>query len=233
MKDLFNYFKVFGMMFPTLVLLPMVSNASGADSEQTRVIDLPEPRSDGDVSVEEALLKRRSDRDYADRPLKLAEISQLLWAAQGVTNRMGFRTAPSAGALYPLEVYVVAGKVDGLAAGVYKYRPLRHRLITIAAGDRRVDLAGAALGQSSIKNSPASIVFSAVYERVTRKYRDRGIRYVHMEAGHAAQNIYLQAIPLDIGTVVIGAFYDEKVKEVLGLPDNEEPLYIMPTGKRS
>lgn len=233
MKDLFNYCTMFGVVIPTLVLLPMVSNVSGADSEQGRLIDLPEPKSDGDVSVEEALLKRRSDRDYADTSLKLAEISQLLWAAQGVTNRMGFRTAPSAGALYPLEVYLVAGKVEELAAGVYKYQPLSHRLVRVAAGDRRADLAAAALGQSCIKNSPASIVFSAVYERVTRKYRDRGIRYVHMEAGHAAQNVYLQAVPLDIGTVVIGAFYDEKVQKVLGLPNDEEPLYIIPVGKRS
>jgi len=224
---------VLGMMIPTLALVSMVSGSSSADVKSDETIKLPEPRSSSPVSIEEALTRRRSEREYADASLKLVEVAQLLWAAQGITNRMGFRTAPSAGALYPLEVYLVVGKVEGLGAGVYKYQPLKHCLLTVAAGDRRVDLAAAGLGQSCIKNSPAAIVFAAVCERVTRKYRDRGIRYAHMEAGHAAQNVYLQAVSLDIGTVVIGAFYDEKVQRVLGLLKDEEPLYIMPVGKRS
>jgi SagB-type dehydrogenase family enzyme len=224
---------VLGMMIPTLVLIPMVSGSTGADVKSDEMIKLPEPRSSSPVSIEEALARRRSQREYADEPLRLLEIAQLLWAAQGMTDRQGFRTAPSAGALYPLEVYAVAGKVEGLAAGVYKYQPQHHRMVMVAVGDRRVDLAAAALGQSYIRNSPASIVFSAAYERVTRKYRDRGIRYAHMEAGHAAQNVCLQAVSLDIGTVVIGAFHEEKVQKALGLPKYEEPLYILPIGKRS
>jgi SagB-type dehydrogenase family enzyme len=233
MRGLITCSAAFGVMLPTLVLIPMVSSSPGAESAANQVVSLPDPKLDGDVSVEEAIHRRRSERGYTAAALTLPELAQLLWAAQGLNHRMGYRTAPSAGALYPLELYVVAGKVDGLAAGVYRYQPVRHRLVQIAAGDPRSDLATAALGQSCVKNSPASIVFSAVFERTTKKYRERGIRYVHMEAGHAAQNVYLQAVSLNLGTVVIGAFYDDRVRKVVGLADNEEPLIIMPVGKRS
>ena len=226
------FYTLFGMVLPSLVLMPMVSNVSGAGGEGGEVISLPEPQTDSSVSIEGALKQRRSERDYSDDAIKLTDLSQLLWAAQGITHRRGYRTAPSAGALYPLEAYVVAGKVEGLAAGVYKYQPQRHRLLQVASGDRRGDLAAAALGQSFIKRGPASIVFAAVYERTTRKYRERGIRYVHMEVGHAAQNVHLQAVSLNLGTVVIGAFYDEKVHKIVGSPDDEAPLIIMPVGKR-
>ena len=194
-------------------------------------IRLPEPVQDSDTSIEEALRKRRSIRSYNDEPITLSEISQLLWAAQGITSQKGLRTAPSAGALYPLEMYVVAGNVTDLPNGVYHYRPYRHELVRIIDGDKRNELCKAALGQTSVRNASAVIVMSAAYERTTVKYGHRGIQYVHMESGHAAQNIFLQAVPLNLGAVVIGAFYDDAVKKVLKMSESEEPLYIMPVGR--
>lgn len=197
----------------------------------TEIIKLPKPNYEGKVSVEEALLKRRSIREYKDEPLTLEEISQLLWAAQGVTSSEGLRTAPSAGALYPIEVYFVAGKVEGLSAGVYKYKPEEHELLKIVDGDKRNELCDAALGQAWVREAPAVIVISALFERTTEKYGQRGERYVYMEAGHVAQNISLQATALNLGTVTVGAFDDEQVKKVLEIPAKEEPLYLMPVGK--
>ena len=196
------------------------------------IIKLPEPNYRGSMSVEEALLKRRSVRDFKDKPVTLSEISQLIWAAQGSTDRRGFRTAPSAGALYPLELYVLAGNVTDLPAGIYKYRCKSHELLSIAKGDRRIDLGNAALGQSSVRRAAAVMALSGVYERMTTKYGDRGIRYVHMEAGHAAQNVYLQAVSLGLSTVVIGAFRDEEVKSLLKMTIGEKLVYIMPVGMR-
>ena len=194
-------------------------------------IRLREPKYDSNTSVEQALLKRRSVRVYKDEPLALTEVLQLLWAAQGITDPRGFRTAPSAGALYPLELYVVAGNVNDLPDGIYKYKPHKHELAMVVEGDKRTELCNAALDQPSIKDAAALIVFSAVYERTTGKYGERGIRYVHMEVGHAAQNIYLQAVSLNLGLVVIGAFDDEEVKKIMNMEDKEQPLYIIPVGK--
>lgn len=195
------------------------------------IIKLSKPKYDSKTSVEKTLLERRSIREYKDTPLTIEEVSQLLWSAQGITTPQGFRTAPSAGALYPLELYIVVGKVTNLSAGIYKYKPHSHELMLITKGDKRTELCNAALGQSCIKDGAINIVFSAVYERVTKRYGERGIRYVHMEVGHSAQNVSLQAISLNLGTVVIGAFYDDKVKKVMNMPDEEEPLYIMPVGR--
>lgn len=195
-------------------------------------IKLPEPKYESKTSVELALLERRSVRNFKNSPLTLPEISQLLWAAQGVTHPNGFRTAPSAGALYPLEVYLVAGNVKDLLPGTYRYLPHEHALTMTAEGDKRSDLCNAALGQTSIKQAPAVIVFSAVYERTTRKYAERGIRYVHMEVGHAGQNVSLQAASLNLGTVVIGAFQDDEVRKLLRMAEKEQPLYIMPVGRK-
>lgn len=193
-------------------------------------IKLPPPVYDGKVSLERALKERRSIRQYANNPLTLSDLSQLLWAAQGVSGTGGGRTAPSAGALYPIEVYVVVGNVSDLPGGIYQYEPQNHVLFKRADGDKRIELSRAVL-QSSIQNAPAILVFSGVYERTTAKYGGRGIRYVHMEAGHASQNVYLQAVALHLGTVVIGAFQDDDVRAVLALPENEQPLSIMPIGK--
>ncbi|MBI5100055.1 MAG: SagB/ThcOx family dehydrogenase [Nitrospirae bacterium] len=198
---------------------------------KSETIKLPEPKYDSDISIEKALLKRRSVRSFKDSPLTLAEVSQLLWAAQGITSPGGLRTAPSAGALYPLEIYIVAGNVDALPDGVYNYRPYKHELVRVVTGDKRIELCDAALGQTSVRNAAAVIVFSAVYKRTTMKYGDRGIQYVHIETGHAAQNVFLQSVPLELGTVVIGAFYDDAVRKILQMSDSEQPLYIMPVGR--
>jgi SagB-type dehydrogenase family enzyme len=195
-------------------------------------IELPEPLFDGDVSVEEALLARRSTREYSGEPLTLQEVSQLLWVAQGITDPRGFRTAPSAGALYPLEVYVVVGDIEYLAEGVYKYKPHGHELMKVLDGDRRTELAKAALDQTWIEEAAIDVVITAVYERTTMKYGERGIRYVHIEVGHAAQNLCLQATAMDLGIVTVGAFYDEQVTEILNLPEKENPLYIIPIGRK-
>ena len=212
-----------------------ILNAAGGGkmSDKKEKITLPEPRYKSQVSVEEAILNRRSVRRYSDEPLKLEEVSQLLWSAQGITDESkNLRAAPSAGALYPLETYIVAGKVFSLKEGVYRYDPSSHEIIRTKDGDLRNSLSLAALGQSCVNKAAVSIVFAAVYDRITGKYGDRGIGYTYMEAGHAAQNVYLQAEALGLGTVVVGAFMDEKVKEVVGMKEEETPLYILPVGKK-
>ena len=198
---------------------------------QNERIPLSAPRHEGRTSLEKVLFQRRSVREFKKRPLALAELSQLLWSAQGITHPGSYKTAPSAGALYPLEIYVLVGNVTGLDSGMYKYLPQKHVLVKITSDDKRLTLRHAALDQPSVSEAGMVLIFCAVYERTTWKYGKRGIRYVHMEAGHAAQNVYLQAVSLQLGTVVLGAFDDNGVKEVLALRE-EEPLYLMPVGKR-
>lgn len=193
-------------------------------------IALPEPRRRGAPSLEETLAQRRACREYRDAALTLGEIGQLVWAAQGVTHA-GYRSAPSAGALYPLELYIVAGKVEGLACGVYKYLPGGHRLTPVRTGELRADLAQAALGQDCVRGAAAVLVFAAVERRTTRKYGARGMRYIHIEVGHAAQNALLQATALGLGAVVVGAFDDQAAKALLGLGAEEQPLYLLPVGR--
>lgn len=211
--------------------LPVTAANDPLPGLSSEVIKLPQPAFAGKTSVEKAMKERRSIRQYKNLPIRLSDLSQLLWAAQGISGSGGRRTVPSAGALYPLEVSVVVGNVGDLPAGIYLYKPRDHGLLKIADGDERMELSRAALGQSSIKNAAAVLVFAAVNERTTVKYGKRGIRYVYMEAGHAAQNVYLQAASLHLGTVVIGAFDDEQVRTVLHLPEGEQPLYIMPLGR--
>jgi SagB-type dehydrogenase family enzyme len=182
------------------------------------------------MSVEEALVERRSERHYRPEPLSVAELAQLLWAAQGITAPdWGGRTAPSAGATYPLEVFAVVGAVEGLAAGLYQYVPDGHSLIHRKGGDLRAELSKAALGQPWVRDAPVVLVIAADYERTTQRYGDRGIRYVHMEVGHVGQNVHLQAEALGLGTVVVGAFSDGWVKRLLEIA--EEPLVLMPVGR--
>ncbi len=183
------------------------------------------------MSVEEAIKKRRSVRDFSRDSLTLDDVAQLLWAAQGKSGRHGFRSAPSAGALYPLEIYLVAGHVDGLSPGVHRYRQERHDLVLLTSGDHRKRLAKAALDQGWVRRAPAVLVITGVYERTIGKYGQRGRRYVHMEVGHAAQNVYLQATVRGLGTVMVGAFDDKEVQEVLRLPMDHEPLGLMPVGR--
>jgi SagB-type dehydrogenase family enzyme len=202
----------------------------GKENDQRTL--LPPVESKGELSVEEAIQVRRSVREFGRGRLDLADVSQLLWSAQGVTGKGGFRAAPSAGALYPLELYLVVGDIEGLSAGVYWYRPEAHELIHLASGDLRKRLASAALGQSCVRRAPAVLVIAGVYKRTTGKYGQRGRRYVHMEVGHAAQNVYLQAAARGLGTVLVGAFDDEEVQDVLGLPPDHEPLGLMPVGRK-
>lgn len=192
---------------------------------------LPPPRADGDFSVERALRERRSRREFGRASLTIAEVSQLLWAAQGVTRRDGLRTAPSAGALYPLELHLVVGVVQGLEPGIYRYVPAEHKLVRKVSGEHRRGLAAAALGQESVADAAVVLVFTAVERRTTRKYGSRGVRYIHIEAGHAAQNVLLQATALGLGAVVVGAFDDAGVAALLNLPSGEAPLYIIPLGR--
>lgn len=193
-------------------------------------IKLPSPVYSGETSIEEALKMRRSVREYRDEPLTLTQVSQILWAAQGITDSRNFRTAPSAGALYPLEVYLVVGNVQDLPEGVYRYQPNHHELSLELEGDKRKAVAQAALLQNWMTKAPVILVIAAVYERTTIKYGARGKRYVHMEAGHTAQNVYLQAMSLNLGTVIVGAFVDQAVKNVLTMKKQEQPLAIMPIG---
>lgn len=201
-------------------------------TEEKAMIKLPEPRYESEVSIEEAIVKRRSVRDYTRESLTLIEVSQLLWAAQGTISDGYSRTAPSAGALYPLEVHMIVGNVDGLAAGAYRYKPKGHELVMVLEGDMRSQLANAALEQSPVRNGAINIVLTSVYDRITRKYGDRGVRYALIEIGHVGQNICLQATAMELGSVCIGAFHDEQVRDLLKLPKEEAPLYIIPIGKK-
>ncbi len=188
------------------------------------IVDLPAPRTESAESLEEALLERRSVRAFTGQRLTLTELSQLLWAAQGITAEWGGRTAPSAGALYPLEVYVVTQ--DGL----YHYLPEGHRAELLSRTDLRVQLSRAALGEAAVYGAPAVFVITAVYARTTAKYGDRGERYVQLEAGHVAQNLLLQAVALGLAGVPIGAFSDDDVGRLLDLPSDRVPLYLIPVG---
>ncbi len=194
---------------------------------ELNVINLPGPTIKGNVSLEEAVLKRRSLRSFASKDLNLTQIGQLLWAAQGITLQKwgtNFRAAPSAGALYPIEIYLVSK--DGL----FHYVPSGHKLEVLSDADLRFHLTEAALAQDPISVASVSIVICAVYERVTKKYSQRGIRYVHIEAGHVAQNIHLQAVAIGLGSLPIGAFDDDQVKKALSLPADHDPIYIIPAG---
>jgi SagB-type dehydrogenase family enzyme len=199
-------------------------NGEGITSRQ-QMIDLPSPRLKGTLSLEESLSQRRSVREFSDQQLSLAEIGQLLWAAQGLTNPSGYRTAPSAGALYPLEVYVITPEA------MYHYDPQGHRLTFHTSGDLRPELYNAALQQEPVLKAPAVFVIAAVYQRTEQKYgAERSPRYVQIEAGHATQNLLLQAVALELGAVPIGAFYDDEIKTALSLPDDQVPLYLIPVG---
>ncbi len=195
------------------------------------IVRLPQPRFEGPVSVEQTLLARRSMRTFSRDPLTVDDLTQLLWAAQGTTHAQGYRTAPSAGALYPLELYVVVGHVVGLPTGLYRYLGREHALHAKSPRDLRAEMASAAHGQRPVERAPVTFLFTAVYDRMTAKYGRRGVRYVDMEAGHAAQNLCLQAVALDLKSVVIGAFQDEAVKPIAMLPADEEPLYLVPVGR--
>lgn len=222
------------LTFSLLILMGAVSFREARKEDRTLIgLKLPEPTLKGEMSVEEAISRRRSVREYKDAPLTLSELGQLLWAAQGITlPSKGFRAAPSAGATYPLELYVSVreGGVEGLSAGIYHYDPFTHSLTLVKAGDFSLEIYRAALSQEWVREAPVCIIIAADFSRTTSRYGARGERYVYMEAGHVGQNIYLQATALGLGTVAVGAFYDDQLKSVVGC--SEDPIYLFPVGRR-
>lgn len=190
-----------------------------------KTIKLPEPKIIGKMSVEEAIFRRRSERSDYPNELTMEQISQLLWAAQGITDKTwGFRAAPSAGALYPLYLYLV--KSDG----VFQYVPDGHKLIQISAEDKRSSLVRASLGQTYVGEAPLDIVIAGNFRITEAKYGQRSYRYLNMEIGHAAENIHLQAVAMGLVSLPVGAFWDDVVAKTLELPDTQDPFYIIPVG---
>lgn len=196
-------------------------------------IQLPPPKTTGTVSVEQAINQRRTVRRFDSRNMQSANLSQLLWAAQGITDENGFkRAAPSAGALYPMDLYVVAGQnaVEQLPSGVYHYHSNQHNLTLITEGDLRKEVCRAALSQMWMAKAPLNIVITAEFSRVSIKYAERGVRYAMIEAGHIGQNLFLQAESLGLKAGIAGAFDNQKLNRILGLPKTYAPLLIMPVG---
>lgn len=217
--------KVFGLAFLTFALIALAAPVGDAADRP-----LAKPALKGEVSLEEALAKRRSVRKFDDEPLDVRQIAQLLWAAQGITGKGGKRTAPSAGALYPLTLYLVVGKVEGLSPGIYRYKPVKHALVKVKGADQRAKLAQAAGGQRWVRDAPVSFVIAVNYGRMDL-YHARGKMYADMELGHAAQNILLQAQVLGLGAVPVGAVREAAAGKVLDLPAELIAEYIIPVGK--
>ncbi|MEF8784706.1 MAG: SagB/ThcOx family dehydrogenase [Haloarculaceae archaeon] len=226
---------VFAVLLPLIFGVFNAVRTDGDGWESGEVVPLPTPNETGDVSVEKAITNRRSRREYGEDALTRDELGQLLWAAQGVTEQTsGLRAAPSAGALHPLELYAIVGTpgVKDIETGVYHYRPEKHEIVCGDSGNVQSELRAAALDQEDIEEAPVDIVVCAVDERTTPKYGERGRkRYVPMEAGHVGENLYLQAEALGLATVSIGAFEDERVQDIVGIPTTQRPLYIFPVGR--
>jgi len=220
---------LFRALFFSLLVLAVPGDAIG---EKT-ILLLPAQKTKGPLSLEETLACRRTRRDFQAKPLLLEELAQLLWAAQGITGADGtLRTAPSGGALYPLDVYAVVGEasVRGLEAGVYHYLPSQHALEKLGSTDLRDAMARACLRQTWMGDAPVSLVLTAEYRRIEGKYGSRGRRYALIEVGHAGQNIFLQAEALGLGAGIVGAFDDAALAKALELPRAHEPLIVMPVG---
>lgn len=212
-----------------LAVLGLWSGMAPARSSD-QPVPLPRPELQGTMPLEQALQQRRSRREFAAGPLALRDVGQVLWAAQGVTDARGLRTVPSAGALAALEIYLVAGNVSDLPTGVYRYQPAAQSLAPIQAGDPRSKVAALALGQSALREAPATLLIAGVYSRTRQRYGDRAERYVHIEVGHAAQNVYLQCTARGLATVLIGSFDDAALRAALALPPDHAPLALMPFG---
>jgi SagB-type dehydrogenase family enzyme len=240
--------RIHGLLLIATLMLPTPPPSDGQETaNRDGLIPLPEIVRDGTVSVERAITERRSVRTFTAESVTLAELAQVLWAAQGVTEVRGEPPAqwgdrpwvggllatPSAGALYPLELHVVVRSVDGLGPGTYRYVPERHALAPVSRHDLTEPLASAALGQSAILGAPLNLVVAAVVERTAAKYGARAERYVQMEVGACAENIYLQAGALGLGTVLVGAFRDDAVQEALGLRHQVDVFAILPVGRPS
>lgn len=244
MRPTFIYFAAAAAAAAVLLVILFFQRGGEAPVEEARVVGgevlLPLPRVKSEMRVEEALLHRKSIREWRDEPLDVEDLALILWAAQGITEYAGWdwyrRTAPSAGATYPLEIYVVIGEKGVrsgsgyMEAGVYRYNPLRHSLTLVRRGDARREVWEASWRQDWVRDAPLSIVICAVYERTTKRYGERGIRYVVLEAGHVGQNIYLMATALNLGTVAIGAFDDAALARAINAQADEAPLYVYPVG---
>jgi SagB-type dehydrogenase family enzyme len=190
----------------------------------SQIIELTEPITKGTMPLEQAITTRRSRREFSSKALTWEQIGQLVWAAQGQDAHSRYRTVPSAGATYPLELFVVTER------GLFRYLPGKHAVARLTDQDLRARLVAAAWGQEFIAAAAVTLVFAAEFARTTGRYGERGIRYVYMEAGHAAQNVHLQAESLGLGSVAVGAFDDASVSKVLELPSGLEPLYMVPVG---
>ena len=188
-------------------------------------ISLPEPDSRGGAPLWEVLSTRRSVREFKNQPVSAQQVSQLLWASQGITaEQFGykFRTTPSAGALYPVETYLVINNVEEIPQGVYHYAVEDHRLEQIKKGDYRVTVARAALDQKVAYEAGLVFIWTAIYARCKWKYKQRAYRYIYLDAGHIAQGVALASVALGLGSCQIGAIYDEEADDLLGLDGNDE-----------
>jgi SagB-type dehydrogenase family enzyme len=203
----------------------LLVTALSASVLSARIIKLPTPKTQGSISIEQSIAQRRSEREIDEKEISQEQLSQILWAAQGITdNSFGFRAAPSAGALYPLSFYVANKE------GVFRYIPDGHKLLEISRTDVRPQLLRASLGQSYIREAPVDIIIAANFAITQAKYGQRAFRYVCMEVGHAAENIHLQAVALGLVSVPVGSFWDDVVRADLSIPDTQDPLYIIPIG---
>ncbi|MBW1961836.1 MAG: SagB/ThcOx family dehydrogenase [Deltaproteobacteria bacterium] len=194
---------------------------------------LPPADFTGKVALERTIKQRRTIRSFSSAPLTLKQFAQLLWAAYGTTDDRGFmRAVPSAGALYPMDIYAVVGTggIETIQAGIHHYEPRKHTVVLLGRGDFRNEISKASLFQTWMAVAPLMIVITAEYDRITGRYGDRGIRYAIMESGHIAQNIFLQAEALGLGAGIVGAFNDRGVNRVMNIPSSHEPLLIMPVG---
>jgi SagB-type dehydrogenase family enzyme len=202
-------------------------------SQKEHKMDLPNAQTNGTVSLERTIKIRRTIRSFTSQQLTLEQFSQLLWAAYGITEDKGQkRAAASGGACYPMDIYALVGEegIKGMEAGIYHYEPMGHSVSLILEGDLREKVARVSLGQIWMATPPLSLVVCAEYARITSRYGERGVRYAMIEAGHIGQNIFLQAEAMGLGAGIVGAFRDEAVIQVLGIPPSHEPLLIMPVG---
>lgn len=225
MHSFWNFVLLLMLVMGTVLVIPSGSKAAEA-------IKLPPPATKGGMALAEALQARRTVRSFGSRPLDLTQISQILWEGDGVSEPRGLRTSPSAGATYPLDLYLVAKErgVTGLPAGVYHYDVAAHALIPLARGDFHNPVAGACLHQAWMTEAPVMVVITGEYRRCMARYGQRGIRYTHMESGNVSQNLFLAAEALGLGAGIVGAFDDKALAQVLRLPPAHEPLLVMPVG---
>ena len=233
LKKITRYVATFLLMPFFFLGKAMAGKADGGNVRRDRQMNLPKPRLNGDVSVEQAIKHRRTIRSYLSKPLTLEQFSQIFWAAQGITEDRGYkRSAPSGGALYPMDIYAIAGDngVEGLKAGIYHYDPHKHSAVLITEGDLREDVARTALSQMWMADAPLNLVITAEYRRITNKYGTRGERYAMIEAGHIGQNIFLQAEALGLRAGIVGAFHDKDVIRVMKITGSHAPLLILPVG---